>query len=72
MANETKNTNLIPINIKLDATLYNKVKILSTILETKRNNKVHIYDVMNEAMALVIEKYAEDIKSQLELFNDLK
>ncbi|MGN9163453.1 hypothetical protein [Clostridium sulfidigenes] len=72
MANETKNTNLVPINIKLDATLYNKVKILSTILETKRNNKVHIYDVMNEAMALVIEKYAEDIKSQLELFNDLK
>ncbi|GEM_PF-1865603 len=72
MANETKNTNLVPINIKLDATLYNKVKILSTILETKRNTKVHIYDVMNEAMALVIEKYAEDIKSQLELFNDLK
>lgn len=72
MANETKNTNLVPINLKLDATLYNKVKILSTILETKRNNKVHIYDVMNEAMALVVEKYAEDIKSQLELFNDLK
>lgn len=71
MANDTKNVNLVPVNIKLDATLYSKVKLLATILEIKQNKKVNIYDVMNEAMSLVIQKYDEDIKSQLELFNDL-
>lgn len=67
---ETKNTNLIPVNIKLDATLYSKIKLLTTIIEIKENRKVNIYDVMNEAMSLVIEKYDDDIKAQLELFNN--
>lgn len=66
------NENLNIVNIKLDSTLYSKVKLLAVILENKYGRKVPIYELMNEAMILIVEKYSSDIKEQLQLFDDIK
>ena len=54
------------INIKLNVNLYNKVKILATILDAKSEDKVQINDLMNEAMKLLLEKHKDVIQKELE------
>ena len=54
------------INIKLNTTLYNKVKILASILDSKSDEKVQINELMNEAMQLLINKYQNVIQEELE------
>lgn len=54
------------INIKLNTTLYNKVKILASILDSKSDDKVQINELMNEAMQLLLNKYQPVIQEELE------
>lgn len=54
------------INMKLNLNLYNKVKILATILDAKSEDKVQINDLMNEAMKLLLEKHKDVIQKELE------
>ena len=54
------------INMKLNLNLYNKVKILATILDAKSEDKVQINDLMNEAMRLLLEKHKDVIQKELE------
>lgn len=61
--NEEKN-----INIKINSNLYNKIKILAAILESRGNKKIQINELMNEAMELLLEEYNSIIKEQLNDF----
>ena len=54
------------INIKLNLNLYNKVKILATILDGKSDDKVQITDLMNDAMKLLLEKHKDIIQEELQ------
>lgn len=61
------------INIKLNNSLYNKVKILASILDSKSEEKVQINELMNEAMLLLLNKYQATIQEELEdLLNNNK
>lgn len=55
------------INIKINNNLYNKIKILAAILES-RGNKIQINELMNEAMELLLSEYNHIIKEQLNDF----
>lgn len=54
------------INIKLNVNLYNKVKILATILDANSEDKIQINDLMNEGMKLILEKHKDVIQQELE------
>lgn len=56
------------INIKINSNLYNKIKILAAILESRGNKKIQINELMNEAMELLLEEYNHIIKEQLNDF----
>lgn len=61
------------INIKLNNSLYNKVKILASILDSKSEEKIQINELMNEAMQLLLDKYKATIQEELEgLLNNNK
>lgn len=61
------------INLKINSALYNKVKILSSILSCKRNENVQINELINESMCLLLDKYQnvieEELKDMLEIKN---
>ena len=60
------------INLKLKASLYNKVKILSSILSCKKGVNVQINELMNESMILLLSKYQDVIQEELECMLDNK
>ena len=59
--NQTEEKN---INIKLNASLYNKVKILSSILSCKKGANVQINELMNESMVLLLNNYQDVIQKE--------
>lgn len=65
--NQTEEKN---INIKLNASLYNKVKILSSILSCKRGVNVQINELMNESMTLLLNHYQDVVQEELECMLD--
>lgn len=69
MSNKTEKN----INLKINSALYNKVKILSSILSCKRNENVQINELINESMCLLLDKYQsvieEELKDMLEIKN---
>lgn len=67
--NQTEEKN---INLKLNASLYNKVKILSSILSCKKGVNVQINELMNESMILLLSKYQDVIQEELECMLDNK
>ena len=67
--NQTEEKN---INIKLNASLYNKVKILSSILSCKKGANVQINELMNESMVLLLNNYQDVIQKELECMLDTK
>lgn len=56
------------INIKINNNLYNKIKILAAILESRGSKKIQINELMNEAMELLLQEYNDVIKEQLNDF----
>lgn len=64
----SKQTEEKNINIKINSNLYNKIKILAAILESRGNKKIQINELMNEAMELLLEEYNGIIKEQLNDF----
>lgn len=66
------NKNEKNINLKINSSLYNKVKILSSILSCKRNETVQINELINEAMTLLLDKYQAVIQEELQDMLDNK
>lgn len=56
------------INIKINNSLYTKVKVLAAILESQSNKKIQINELMNEAMELLLEEYQSVIQEELSDF----